>query len=59
MGYLLGTEAVRFLKLDLISFKAFRNAFCSDSNFKPIIYCQFTALDFMTSYSQQKFVEES
>ena len=41
------------------SIQDFQVFFCSHSNFKPIIYCQFTALEFMRSYSQQKFVEES
>ena len=55
----MGNKAVQVLKLVLISFLAFRYFFCSDCNFKPIIYCQFTAPEFMRSYSQQKFVEES
>ena len=54
----MGNEAVQVLKLVLISFGAFRYLFCSDSNFKPIIYCQFTASEFMRSDSQQKFAEE-
>ena len=32
----MGNDAVWDLKLVLISFRAFRNFFCSDSNFKPI-----------------------
>ena len=55
----MGNEAVQVLKLVLISFGAFRYFFCSGCNFKPIIYCQFTASEFMRSYSQQKFVEVS
>ena len=56
--YLVGNEAVQFLNYFLpcsglleISFAQFK--------LNPIIYCQFTALEFMRSHSQQKFVEES
>ena len=46
VGYLVGNEALQVLELVRILFKAFWNLFCSDSSFKPIIYCQFTALEF-------------
>ena len=55
----MGNEAVQVLKFVLISIQGFQVFFCLHSNFEPIIYCQFTALEFMTSYSQQEFVEES
>ena len=55
MGYLVGNEGIQVL----ILFRAFGNLFCSDSKFKPIIYCQLTTLEFMRSYSQRKLVKES
>ena len=55
----MGNEVVQVLKLVLIFSRAFKVFFCSDSNFKPIIYCQLTVLEFERSYSQQKFAEES
>ena len=51
-------EAVQVLKFVLILFSVSRNFSCLDSSFKNIIYCQFTALEFMRSYSKHKFVEE-
>ena len=56
VGYVVGNEAVQILKLVLILFRAFMNFFCSDSNLKPIIYWQFTSLEFLINYSQQKLV---
>ena len=53
----MGHEAVQALKLVLALFMACRNFFCS--KFKPIIYFQFTPIEFIRSYSQQKFVEDS
>ena len=46
----MGEEVTQVLKLVLILYRAFRNFFCSDSNFKPIIYSQFTALENKRSY---------
>ena len=54
----MGNEAVQVLKLALISFRAFRNFFCSDSRFEPIIDSWFIGLEFMSTYSQLQFVEE-
>ena len=53
-----GNDAVQVLKLVLISLRAYRYFCCSDSNSKSIFYCQLTALEFMRSYSQKKFMEE-
>ena len=44
--YLLRNDAVQDLKLVLILIKAFRNLFCSDSDFKAIIYFNFTTIEF-------------
>ena len=54
----MANETVQVFKMVLILFKAFRKFVCSDPNLKLIIYCQFTPLEIMTSYSQQKFVKE-
>ena len=51
IGKLVGNEAVQVLEFVLILATAFRNFFCSDSNFKPIIYFHFTAIEFIRSYS--------
>ena len=40
----MGNEAAQVLKLVLISFMNLRYFFWSDSNFKPIICCQFMDL---------------
>ena len=55
----MGNEAVQALKLLLILFRTFGSLLCSDSNFKPGIYRQFTALEIVRSFSKQMFVEES
>ena len=39
--------------------QSFREFFRLNSNFEPIIHCHFIALEFMTSYLQQKCVKES
>ena len=48
---LVSNEAVQVLKLVLILLRAFSNFLCSILYFKPIIYCQFTALELMRSSS--------
>ena len=56
----MGDKAAQVLKLVLTALGILcKNFFCSDSNFKPIIYCHFTAPAFMRPYSQRQFVEES
>ena len=49
-------EFIYYLHYIFIIFRGFRNFFCQ--HFRPITYCQFTALESMRSYSQEKFVEE-
>ena len=39
--------------------QGFQVSIFPNSNFKPIIYCQMTGIEFMRPYSQQKFMEES
>ena len=51
IGYLVRDEAFQVPRLVLILFRTFGKSFSSVSNFKPIICCQFTALQFMRFYS--------
>ena len=59
MGYSVRNEAAQVLKLVVILSKAFGNFICSDSNLKPIIYGQFTALEYMRSYSQRTLLKNA
>ena len=56
----MGNEAVQVLKFVPISLRALRYPSDKIQTLSlPSTYCQFTALDIITSYSQQEFVEES